>query len=516
MLEGILQGLTTAATPTNLLMVFVGCFAGTFIGMLPGLGPISAIALMIPITYGFDPASGMILMAGVYYGAIFGGSTSAILINAPGVAGTVATAFDGYPLAKQGHAGKALALAAYSSFSGGTIAAIFLLVAAPALASVSLSFQSADYFALMVLGLTAVSAFAGKGHFLKAVLMTLLGLMLATVGTDQSAGIQRFTFGQIDLIDGISFLLLAMATFALSEALMVVLKPAEKSAEAEKATKGNLGSMRLSKAEVKSVIPTIGRSSILGFFVGVLPGAGATIASFLAYGMERNLSSAKEKLKFGKGSLRGLAAPETANNAACSGSFVPLLTLGIPGSGTTAVMLGALISYGVQPGPRLFVEQPDVFWSVIISMYIGNIILLILNLPLIPYIARLLALPQQILIPLILFFSLVGVYLVSFNTFDIQMMVGVAAIAIVIRLIDFPLAPMLLGFILGGMMEDNLRRALAISDGSVSFLWERPITATILAITAVILLAPLLSGMRDFHQRRKQATAKVAANDGEF
>ncbi|WP_120495198.1 tripartite tricarboxylate transporter permease [Kiloniella sp. EL199] len=510
MLDGILQGLSTAASPVNLLMVFVGCFAGTFIGMLPGLGPISAIALMIPITYGFDPATGMILMAGVYYGAIFGGSTSAILINAPGVAGTVATSFDGYPLAKQGHAGKALAIAAYSSFSGGTIAAIFLLFAAPALASVSLSFQSADYFALMVLGLTAVSAFAGKGKFLIAVLMTLFGLMLSTIGTDQTAGLQRFTFGSLDLIDGISFLLLAMATFALSEALMVVLKPEKVSREAEEATKGKLGSMKVSKEEVKDLAPVVGRSSILGFFIGVLPGAGATIASFLAYGMERSFASAKEKLKFGKGSIRGLAAPETANNAACSGSFVPLLTLGIPGSGTTAVMLGALISYGVQPGPRLFVEQPAVFWSVIISMYIGNIILLVLNLPLIPYIARLLALPKQILTPLILFFSLIGVYLVSFNTFDIHIMVIVAIIAIIFRLINFPLAPMLLGFILGGMMEDNLRRALAISDGELSFLWERPITASILGITIVVLLAPLVQNIIDI--RRKKA---LKVNDGE-
>ncbi len=510
MLDGILQGLSTAASPVNLLMVFVGCFAGTFIGMLPGLGPISAIALMIPITYGFDPATGMILMAGVYYGAIFGGSTSAILINAPGVAGTVATAFDGYPLAKQGHAGKALAIAAYSSFSGGTIAAIFLLFAAPALASVSLSFQSADYFALMVLGLTAVSAFAGKGKFLIAVLMTLFGLMLSTIGTDQTAGLQRFTFGSLDLIDGISFLLLAMATFALSEALMVVLKPEKISQEAEEATKGKLGSMKVSKEEVKDLAPVVGRSSVLGFFIGVLPGAGATIASFLAYGMERSFASAKEKLKFGKGSLRGLAAPETANNAACSGSFVPLLTLGIPGSGTTAVMLGALISYGVQPGPRLFVEQPAVFWSVIISMYIGNIILLVLNQPLIPYIARLLALPKQILTPLILFFSLIGVYLVSFNTFDIHIMVIVAILAIVFRLINFPLAPMLLGFILGGMMEDNLRRALAISDGELSFLWERPITASILGITVIVLLAPLVQNLIDVRRRRA-----LKVNDGE-
>ncbi len=497
MLDGIIVGLSTAFTPLNLTMVFVGCAAGTIIGMLPGLGPISAIALMIPITYGFDPSTAMILMAGVYYGAIFGGSTSSILINAPGVAGTVATAFDGYPLARQGHAGKALAIAAYSSFSGGTVGVLLLMLAAPALAKVALSFQSADYFALMVLGLTAVSAFAGKGHVLKALLMTVVGLMLSTIGTDPSAGVQRFTFGRVDLTDGISFLMLAMATFALSEALMTVLRDDNVAAEAAQATRGGMGTLKLKRSEVKTIVPVIGRSSILGFFVGVLPGAGATIASFLAYGMERSVSSAKEKLNFGKGSIRGLAAPETANNAACTGSFVPLLTLGIPGSGTTAIILGALISYGVQPGPRLYTEQPEVFWAVIISMYLGNIILLVLNLPLIPYIARLLALRKELLVPMILFFSLIGVYLVSFNTFEIYLMVIFAAVAIGLRLLDYPMAPMILGFILGDLMEDNLRRALAISDGSVSFLWERPITLVIMLITVAILAAPALKFIRE-------------------
>ena len=276
-----------------------------------------------------------------------------------------------------------------SSFSGGTIAAIFLLFAAPSLAVVSLAFQSTDYFALMVLGLTAVAAFAGKGNIVKALLMTVLGLMLSTVGTDETQGIQRFTLGMIDLIDGISFLLLAMATFALSEALMSVLKPkSEADRQRELEAQKNLGSMKLRRDEVKEMAPVVGRSSVLGFFIGVLPGAGATIASFLAYGMEQRLAGPKKGALFGKGSIRGLSAPETANNAACSGSFVPLLTLGIPGSGTTAIMLGALLSYGIQPGPRLFIDNPAVFWSVIISMYIGNVILLILNLPLIPYIAR--------------------------------------------------------------------------------------------------------------------------------
>ncbi len=510
MLEGILAGLSTAMTPINLLMVTVGCLVGTFIGMLPGLGPISAIALMIPITYGFDPSTGLILMAGVYYGAIFGGSTSSILINAPGVAGTVATSFDGYPMAKKGQAGKALAIAAYSSFSGGTIAAIFLLIAAPSLAMVSLAFQSTDYFALMVLGLTAVAAFAGQGQVIKALLMTVFGLMLSTIGTDQTQGIQRFTMGKIDLIDGISFLLLAMATFALSEALMQVLRPKtdlQKKQEAD--AQKNLGSMRISKEEKKEMVPVIARTSVLGFIVGVLPGAGATIASFLAYGTEQRLAGAKKGAEFGKGSVRGLAAPECANNAACTGSFVPLLTLGIPGSGTTAIMLGALISYGIQPGPRLFVENPNVFWSVIISMYIGNVILLILNLPLIPYIARILAIPGTILTPLIVFFSLIGVYFISFNTFDIHMMVLFSVVAVGLRLLSFPMAPMLLGFILGGMMEENLRRALLIHDDSWSFIWERPLTLSILIIAFLILAVPIcIPFIQKILSRRQEAAGE--------
>lgn len=501
MIDGIVTGIQTAFSPINVLMVLLGCFAGTFIGMLPGLGPVSAIALMIPITYGLDPASGLILIAGVYYGAVFGGSTSAILINAPGVSGAVATAFDGYPLACRGLAGKALAIAAYSSFAGGTIGAVLLLAFVPFLARVSLSFQSADYFALMLFGLTAIAAFSGRGQVVKAILMTLLGLMLATVGEDPS-GIQRFTFGNADLYDGISFLLLSMATFALAEALIVVLRGSGESATADELQKNRLGSLKVTKQEAANMAPSVARSSILGFFVGILPGAGATIASFLAYGMERNLASDEQKAQFGHGSHRGLAAPETANNAASTGSFVPLLTLGIPGSATTAVMLGALLSYGVQPGPRLYVDNPAVFWSVIISMYLGNIVLLILNLPLIPYISRLLRVPRQLLTPIIIFLSLMGVYLVSFNTADLGTMVIIGVIAVVLRILDYPLAPLLLGFILGGMLEDNLRRALLIWDGSFAFVWQRPLTATIMAITALIVLVPVVASIRGGRRAR--------------
>ena len=489
MFEGVFTGLSTALMPFNLMMVVLGCFAGTFIGMLPGLGPISAVALMIPITYTLDPSSGIILMAGVYYGAVFGGSTSSILINAPGCASTLVTTFDGYPLAQKNQAGKALALAAYSSFCGGTVGAIILIFAAPALASVSLSFQSSDYFALMLLGLTSVAAFSGKGQVIKAMMMTVFGLMIATVGNDVITGAPRYTFGKMDLVDGISFLLLAMATFALAEVMMTIMR-GKMFSTSETMQPVALSSMKLSLDEVKEVAPTVARSSVFGFIVGVLPGAGATIASFLAYGLERNLAPERLRKMFGKGALRGLAAPEAANNAASTGSFVPLLTLGIPGSGTTAIMLGALIAYGIQPGPRLYVDHPDVFWSVIISMYFGNLVLLVLNLPLIPYISRLLAIPAQILNPLIIFFSIIGVYLVSFNTFDIQMMVFITLLAVGLKMLNFPMAPMLLGFILGGMLEKNLSRALVVSDGSFDFLWNRPLTFSIMSVTLIILLLP--------------------------
>jgi putative tricarboxylic transport membrane protein len=490
--SGMLVGVQTTLIPFNIAIVLFGCFVGSFIGMLPGLGPITAVALMIPVTYGLEPSSGMVLLAGVYYGAIFGGSTCSILINAPGEAATVATAFDGYPLAQKGMPGKALAIAAYSSFSGGTIAVILLMLTAPAMAMVAKNFQSSDYFALMVLGLTAVSAFAGKGGFLKALLMTVVGLMLATIGTDQTSGVQRFTFGSMNLLDGLSFLMLAMATFAITEALVMVLKREDSTQVFKAKNVGQISDLKVTKAEFKKIAPTIGRSSLLGFFIGALPGAGATLGSFLSYGMERNLASPEDKKEFGKGSLIGLAAPETGNNAASTGSFVPLLTLGIPGSGTTAVMLGALIAYGIEPGPRMFVERPEIFWAVIMSMYLGNVFLLILNLPLIPYFARLLAVPRTVLIPSIAFFSIIGVYLVTFNTFDIYMMIGVSVIALLARLLKFPMAPILLGFILGGLMEDNLRRSLMIYDGSLAFLWERPATLVINLLTAFVMVSPLL------------------------
>jgi len=487
MLEGLLQGLQTALSLQNLLMVVAGCLIGTIIGMLPGLGPMSIIAIMIPVAIKIgDPSAALILLAGVYYGAIFGGSTSSILINAPGIAGTVATAFDGYPLARKGKAGKALTIAAVSSFAGGTIGAVLLMGFAPALASVALLFHSAEYFALMIVGLSAISAFAGTGHVAKALLMTVLGVILATVGESAQFNAPRFTMGILDLQSGVSFITLAMALFALPEAMYLVLDPSR----SDTGSAGDaIKDLRITKAEAKQIAPVIGRQSIQGFLIGVMPGAGATLASFLGYAVERNLAKGEERAEFGKGSVKGLAAPETANNAACTGSFVPLLTLGIPGSGTTAILLGALIALNVTPGPRLMVDNPEIFWAVIISMYIGNVILLVLNLPLIPYIAKLLLVPRNYLIPFILFFTMMGSYIGQNNATELLILTGMGIIATIMRFAGYPLAPMLIGFILGQMLEDNFARAMNLYDG-ISFMWERPMTTALLTFAIVLIFLP--------------------------
>ncbi len=485
MLEGLLIGLQTAFSIQNLLMVIGGCLIGTFIGMLPGLGPMSIIAIMIPVAISMgDPSAALILLAGVYYGAIFGGSTSSILLNAPGVAGTVASSFDGYPMARQGKAGKALTIAAIASFAGGTIGALLLMVFAPALSSVALLFHSAEYFALMVVGLSAIAAFAGTGQVAKAMIMTILGLIMATVGEGALFNLPRFTMGIMDLQSGFGFITLAMAMFALPEALFLVLKRKEL-----KGGEGEIKDLRITRAEARAIMPVIGRQSIQGFFIGVLPGAGATIASFLGYAVERNIAPKEEQDQFGKGSIKGLAAPETANNAACTGSFVPLLTLGIPGSGTTAILLGALIALNVTPGPRLMIDEPQIFWAVIMSMFIGNLVLLILNLPLIPYIAKVLAVPRNYLIPFILFFTLMGAYIGQNNATELLLLVGFGICATALKFADYPLAPLLIGFILGGMMEDNFARSMQLYDG-IGFIWERPMTLGLLVIAAILIVLP--------------------------
>lgn len=501
MIEGLLVGLSTAFSITNILMVIGGCLIGTFIGMLPGLGPMSIIAIMIPvaITLG-DPSAALILLAGVYYGAIFGGSTSSILINAPGVAGTVASSFDGYPMTTQGKAGKALTVAAIASFAGGTVGAVLLLIFAPMLATVALLFHSAEYFAMMVVGLSAIAAFAGKGQVGKALMMTALGLIMATVGETALFNLPRFTGGIMDLQSGFHFITLAMAVFALPEALYLVLDPARSRVGGD--GKKRITDMRITRDEAREIAPVIGRQSVQGFIIGVLPGAGATLASFLGYAVERNIAKGADQAKFGKGSIKGLAAPETANNAACTGSFVPLLTLGIPGSGTTAILLGALIALNVTPGPRLMVDEPDIFWAVIISMYIGNLVLLVLNLPLIPYIAKVLDVPRTYLIPFILFFTLMGAYIGQNNATELLILVGMGVIATILRFARYPLAPLLIGFILGRMLEDNFARSMQLYDGA-AFVLERPMTMALLGFAFFLVVLPMARGALDRRARRR-------------
>ncbi|MGE8205485.1 tripartite tricarboxylate transporter permease [Heyndrickxia sp. NPDC080065] len=488
MFEGILSGLQVVFSFQGILFVLIGVIVGTVIGMIPGLGPITAIAVMIPITYGMSPALALLLMAGVYYGAAYGGAASSILLNAPGTSEAVATSFDGYPMAKQGKAGKALAIAAISSFIGGTISVILLTLLAPTLANVAISFGPPAYFALMLMGLTAVSSLA-EGSTIKALISATIGFMIATVGIDAQTGTPRFTFGSAHLLEGIDFLVIALGLFALAEVCSLIITRKEKGANTNK-----IGSLRLSKKEFREMSTTAGKQSLLGFLIGVLPGAGGTIASLLAYVSEKKMSKNPEQ--FGKGAVKGIAAPESANNAASGGAFVPLLSLGIPGSGTTAVMLGALMVLGVQPGPLLIGDHPDVFWGVIISMYIGNIFLLILNLPLIPYISKILKVPRPMLTPLVIVFCLIGVYGVSFNTFDMFLLLLFGLIGYVMRLLNFPAAPLLLAFILGGMMEQSFRQSLTISNGSLAIFFTNPISCVLLIIAFLVFLLPIFKSLK--------------------
>ena len=489
-LDGILTGFQTAFSMEAILFVMLGVFVGTIIGMLPGLGPISAIAVMIPMTFGMDPATALIMMAGVYYGAIFGGSTSSILLNAPGVSGTVATAFDGYPMAQQGKAGKALAIAAIASFVGGTVSVILLMLLAPALSSVAISFGPPAYFALMVLGLTAIASLS-EGSTIKALISAVAGFMVVTIGIDAQTGTQRFTFGNVNLLEGLDFLVIALGLFAIAEVCSLVLNRRDESIR----NAHNIGSLKLTKQDFKDMTGPMSRQSILGFIIGVLPGAGATIASFIAYITEKRISKNPEE--FGKGSVKGIAGPETANNAATSGAFVPLLSLGIPGSGTTAVMLGAFLVLGVQPGPMLMTERPEIFWGIIASMYIGNVFLLILNLPLIPYFAKVLKVPRPMLISLVIIFSMIGVYSISFNTFDLYMLFLFGVIGFLMRLFSFPAPPFILAFILGGMLEQSFRQSLTISNGSLMIFITNPISLVLLILSLLSFIIPLIQQLKN-------------------
>ncbi|WP_252313191.1 tripartite tricarboxylate transporter permease [Sinobaca sp. H24] len=490
--DGILSGLQLALSIEGILFVLLGVMAGTFIGMMPGLGPISAIAIMIPLTYSMDPTIALVLMAGVYYGAVFGGSTSSILLNAPGIAGTVATSFDGYPMAQKGQAGKALAIAAIASFTGGTVSVVLLMLFAPLLSSVAIVFGPPEYFALMILGLTAISSLS-DGSTVKALIAAVVGIMAVTIGIDSQTGTARFTFNNPNLLEGIDFLVVALGLFALAEICNLIINRKDKIKGNE-----NIGSLKLSKSDYKEMAGPMTRQSFLGFILGVLPGAGATIASFIGYITEKKI--AKNPEEWGKGAVKGIAAPETANNAATSGAFVPLLSLGIPGSGTTAVLLGALLVLDVQPGPLLITDRPELFWGVIISMYVGNIFLLVLNLPLIPYIAKVLAIPRPLLISLVIMFSMIGVYSISFNTFDLYMLLAFGVLGYFMRLFSFPAAPLILAFILGGMMENSFRQSMTIANNDLSIFFTRPIAVSLLGVALLAFVVPLWQAMRN---RRK-------------
>ncbi|MDO5650977.1 MAG: tripartite tricarboxylate transporter permease [Moraxella sp.] len=484
-LDFLIHGFTIAMTPQNLLIALVGCFIGTIVGMLPGLGPINGVAILLPIAYalGLPPESALILLAAVYLGCEYGGRISAILINVPGDAAAIMSTLDGYPLAKQGKAGIALSLSAVSSFIGSMIAIVGVILFAPLLAKWAVSFGPAEYFVLMVFALTCLSGLVGDAP-IKTGISALIGLALATVGVDAVTGVYRFTFDSVNLSDGIQFTTIVIGFFSVSEILIML----ESTAAGQKALEQGKRGLFNAKEFISSAGAMV-RSGLTGFVVGVLPGAGATIASAMTYANERKIAG--ETGKFGDGDLRGIAAPEAANNASACGSFIPMLTLGVPGSGTTAVMMGALTLYNITPGPQLFTEQPDIVWSLIASLFIGNVILLALNLPLVKFFAKLLDIPNYILIPAIAAVSFVGVYSIHSTTFDLVLMIGLGVFGYLLRKLQFPLSALILGFVLGHLMEDNLRRALSISGGELGILWGSPITISLWGLAIMMVLLPI-------------------------
>jgi putative tricarboxylic transport membrane protein len=475
------SGFAAALTFKHLSMCFLGVLMGQMVGVLPGIGPSAAIALLLPLTFGADPTSAIILFAGIYYGSQYGGTLTSVLVSVPGESSTVMTSIDGYQLALQGRAGPALGIAAIGSFIAGTLGTVGLMLLAPALARAALAFGPPEYFALVVLGLTALAAVGSS--LLKGLVTGVAGLLLGTIGIDPQNGIARFDFGQTWLLDGVEFIVLTVALFGVGEVV----------------ASSVLGVTR-PVADVKSALPTredwrrcrlpILRGTGIGFAVGVLPAAGATIASFMAYIVEKKV--AKDPSRFGKGAIEGVAAPEAANNAASAGAMVPMLSLGVPGSGTTAIILGALIMFGIRPGPELFSKNADLVWAVIASMYIGNLILLILNLPLAGLFARLLKVPYRWLYPPILALCIAGVYSQANSVEDCWLLVAFGALGWLMKRYDWPAAPMVLGLVLGPLFETALRQSLTLSHGSGAIFVTRPLSATLLALALLALTAPLL------------------------
>jgi putative tricarboxylic transport membrane protein len=488
--QGVLYGFQVVLQPINLLYCFIGVFIGTLVGVLPGLGPAAAIALLLPSTFATSPVSAIIMLAGVYYGAMYGGSTTSILVNIPGEAASVVTAMDGYAMARQGRAGPALGISAFGSFIAGTLSVVALTFLAPLLVRVSLRFGPPEYFALMLLGITLVTYFA-QGSMLKALMMAAVGLLLGTVGADTISGRQRFVFGIQTLADGIGLVPVIMGLFGISEVLLNLERAGLRREIFAAPARGLLPNREDWR---RSAMP-IFRGSVLGFFLGVLPGSGAVIASFASYATEKRVSKTPER--FGAGMIEGVAGPEAANNAAAGGGFIPLLTLGIPANAVMAILLGALMIHGLQPGPLLVKQAPDVFWGIITSMYVGNVMLLVLNLPLIGFWVRLLKTPYQLLFPLILLFCLIGTYSLSNNVGDGIVMLVFGVLGYLMKKFDYEAAPLILAMVIGPMMEEALRQSLILSAGSFAIFIERSISAGFIFAAALLLVFPLLTRRRE-------------------
>lgn len=486
--DNLLLGFSIAVTPANLLYAFVGCVVGTLIGVLPGIGPVATVAMLLPVTYGLEPVTALIMLAGIYYGASYGGSTTAILVNLPGEMSSVITVLDGHQMAKQGRAGAALCVAALGSFFAGTVSTMVIAAFAPPLADLALEFDAAEYFSLMVLGLVSAIALA-HGSVLKAVLMTILGLLLGMVGTDVNSGMARFSFDRPELIDGIGFVAMTMGLFAFAEIAVNL----ERTMRAGVIADG-ISSLWITWKEFKQSFPAVLRGSVVGSMLGILPGGGATLSAFASYTLEKKLS--KDPSRFGRGAIEGVAGPESANNAGAQISFVPMLTLGIPSNAVMALMVGALIIHDIQPGPQIMTKTPDLFWGLVASMWVGNAMLVILNLPLIGVWVKLLSVPYRILYPVILLCCAIGAYSANNNMFDVWIAIVFGFLGYIFLKLECEPAPLLLGYILGPMLEENLRRALVLSRGDYTVLFTRPISSAMLLLALGLLALMVVPAIR--------------------
>jgi putative tricarboxylic transport membrane protein len=488
MLTDVFYGFSVALTIQNLMYCFLGVLMGTLVGVLPGLGPVAAMSLLFGATLHIPPVSGMIMLAGIYYGAQYGGSTTSILLNIPGEAASVVTCLDGYQMARQGRAGPALGMSAFGSFIGGTLSVVGLMLIAPPLANMALKFGFPENFSLMCLGLVIVS-FLARGSMLKALMMAALGAFLGTIGIDVMVGKAKFTFGISSLMDGVGLVPVAMGLFGVSEILLNV-----EERLTQEIFKTRISHLFPNLKDWKDSIKPILRGTLLGFFLGTLPGGGALVASFASYGVEKRFSKYPEK--FGTGVIEGVAGPETANNAGATGGFIPLLTLGIPTNAVMALLLGLLLTYGVQVGPLLLKQHSDIFWGVVTSMYVGNMMLLVLNLPLIGLWVKILKIPYPILSPLVLLFCVIGAYSVNNNTDDVLIMIAFGVLGYLMKKFDYEGAPLILALVLSPMMENALRQSLLVSQGSFLIFITRPISATLLCITLILFLYPFLPWFR--------------------